>query len=152
MSTYAKGTTVNSDATRAEIERTLKRYGADGFMYGWETDRAIIGFRMRNRHVRFLLPFPTNDEITLTPTGKRRTPEQQSNARAQALRERWRALLLIVKAKLEAVQSGITEFDDEFLAHIVLPDGSTAGEWLKPQIAIAYEHGDMPKLLPGPSQ
>ena len=51
------------------------------------------------------------------------------------------------KAKLEAVETGITEFEDEFLAHIVLPNGQTMGEFAKPQIAHAYDTGDMPPLL-----
>ena len=68
----------------------------------------------------------------------------------QAGRQRWRALALVIKAKLEAVESGITEFDDEFMAHIMLPSGETFGSWAKPQIAAAYDTGDMPPLLPAP--
>ena len=56
----------------------------------------------------------------------------------------------MIKAKLEAVETGITEFEDEFLAHIVLPNGQTAGHWMRPQIAKAYESGSMPPLLPAP--
>jgi len=71
----------------------------------------------------------------------------------QACRARWRALLLCIKAKLEAIESGITEFEDEFLPYIVLPDGRTAAEWLRPQIAIAYKTNRMPTdllALPAP--
>ena len=42
------------------------------------------------------------------------------------------------------------EFEDEFLAHIVLPNGQTMGEFAKPQIAQAYDSGEMPSLLPDP--
>jgi hypothetical protein len=66
----------------------------------------------------------------------------------QAIRQRWRALLLVIKAKLEAVQGGITEFDAEFLPHIVLPDGQTVGDWIIPQVNTAYELGEMPQALP----
>ena len=31
---YAQQTQVSTDKSRAEIERTLQRYGADQFMYG----------------------------------------------------------------------------------------------------------------------
>lgn len=44
MTRYAETTTVTSDASRGEIERTLTRYGADGFMYGWDQSRAVLGF------------------------------------------------------------------------------------------------------------
>ena len=66
----------------------------------------------------------------------------------QACRQRWRALALVIKAKLEAVESGITTFEDEFLAHIVMPDGQTVATHIKPRIAEAYEGGRMLALMP----
>ena len=68
----------------------------------------------------------------------------------QACRSRWRALALAVKAKLEAVAIGITTFEDEFMAHIVMPDGLTVGEHVRPRIASAYESGQVTPLLGGP--
>ena len=50
MSKYAEHTRVPVSQTRNEIERTLERYGADGFLYAHETGRAVIGFRMQNRN------------------------------------------------------------------------------------------------------
>ena len=55
---------------------------------------------------------------------------------------------MVIKAKLEAVTAGISTVETEFLANIVLPDNSTAGEWMIPQIDQAYRTGDMPPLLP----
>jgi hypothetical protein len=66
-----------------------------------------------------------------------------------ACRARWRALALVIKAKLEAVESGITTFEEEFLAHIVLPDGTTLGQWAAPRLAHVYDTGAMPPMLPG---
>lgn len=149
MARYATQTTVSSEASRGEIERILTRYGADQFMYGWDQESAVVGFRMQNRMVRFLLPMPSKGEFKYTPAKHLpRSPQDALAAWEQACRQRWRALALVVKAKLEAVDTGITTFEDEFLAHIMLPDGGTAGEWLRPQIATAYETGEMPKLLP----
>lgn len=65
------------------------------------------------------------------------------------MRQRWRALALVIKAKLEAIESGITTVDAEFLAHLVLPDGRTYGEFALPQIDEVYRSGAMPPLLPG---
>lgn len=150
MGKFAEKTTVAADRSRAEIEKTLTRYGADQFIYGWDADHDAIAFRMNGRQVKFSLPKPdiNSDEIRLTESGKARTQPQINAAYEQAIRQRWRALSLVVKAKLEAVESGITVFDDEFMAHIVKPDGQTIGDWMRPQIALAYEKGDMPKLLP----
>jgi hypothetical protein len=151
MPKYAEHTQVSSAQSRAEIEHTLSRYGATGFMYGWQADKALVGFQMRGKQIKFVLHLPDkNDrEFTHTPSrGQRRSPEQQEAAYEQAVRQRWRALALVIKAKLEAVEAGITVFEDEFLAHIVLPDGRTVGEYMLPQIEESYSSGRMPALLP----
>jgi len=147
MNQYASKSKVDNTASRNEIERTLTRYGAESFMYGWEETRAVIGFKMKDRNVRFVLPMPVLEDFTRTPTGRRRTSKQTKFEFEQAKRQRWRALSLVIKAKLEAVESEITCFEDEFMAHIVLPNGQTVGHWMQPQIESAYENGVMPKLL-----
>lgn len=151
MTRYAEKTSVASDRSRAEIEKTLVRYGADQFMYGWQEDKAIVGFRMNARMIKFILPMPDRSarEFTHTPSkNQRRSDEAITAAFEQAIKQRWRALSLVIKAKLEAVETGIVTFDNEFMAHIVLPDGQTVGQFMRPQIASAYEQGDMPPLLP----
>ena len=50
---YAEKTTVSTEKSRAEIERTLTRYGADQFMYGWDQEQAVIGFRLVGRQIKF---------------------------------------------------------------------------------------------------
>lgn len=146
--TYAENTSVAAERSRGEIERTLQRYGADAFSYGWEGERAIIAFRASERMVKFVVQMPDYGEFARTPSGRRtRSAGQQQSAWEQATRQRWRALLLVIKAKLEAVEAGITTFEEEFLAHIMLPNGTTVGQATIPDIALAYESGKMPKLL-----
>jgi len=60
----------------------------------------------------------------------------------------WRALALVVKAKLEAVEVGISTFDEEFLSNIVLPDNTTVGAHMIPQVERSYLDGSMPLMLP----
>lgn len=150
MARYASTTEVSSDKSRAEIERTLSRYGATGFMYGWSGNRVVIGFQAHGRNIKFVLPMPdkTTREFTHDGRNSRRSPQRQQEAWEQAGRQRWRALSLVIKAKLEAVQAGITVFEDEFMAHIVLPNGQTVGQFMQPQIESAYNSGEMPPLLP----
>lgn len=152
MTQFAAETSVPVEKTRTEIERTLARYKADAFGYMVEPGSARIAFRMAGRHYRFLLPLPRRADFLKTATGQLRAEESVDRAIAQAERQRWRALLLIIKAKLEAAAAGITTIEDEFLAHAVLPDGSTLGEWAEPQIAEAYRVGAMPPnlMLQGP--
>lgn len=147
---YAEKTSVSTDKSRAEIERTLQKYGADQFMYGWDQDKAIVGFRMAGRQIRFLLPMPdkTQRRFTHTPTGKARKESAIYIEWEQACRQKWRALSLVIKAKLEAVEAEIAIFEDEFMANIVLPNGGTVSQFMLPQIKKAYDSGQMPKLLP----
>ncbi len=145
---YAENTSVSVEKSKGEIEKILQRYGADQFISGWDQKKAMIGFRMMNRQVKFVLELPMQEQFGITPSGRRRRDrDAQLKAWEQACRQKWRALALVLKAKLEAVESEITEFDDEFLAHIVLPNGKTTGEFMKPQIKLAYEKNKMPKML-----
>jgi hypothetical protein len=152
MSKFASDTSVSVGKSKEEIERTLTRYGATGFMSGWDSERstAMLTFRIANRMVRFILPIPNKSEFQLTPQGRRRrTALQIEQAWEQAQRQRYRALNLVIKAKLEAVEAGISSLEQEFLSNILLPNNQTVGEYAIPEIAAAYETGKMPKLLPG---
>ena len=148
MGRYAANTAVPIERTRTEIERTLMRYGARAFSYGWDGQRAVIMFEADDRRIRFDIEMPHIGNYLHTPTGLRRSTGAAEDFRDKAVRQRWRALLLIIKAKLEAVESGIVSFEDEFLAHIMLPDGSKVGQWMAPQLQEVYETGQMPDLLP----
>ncbi len=154
MTKFAKQTTVAPEKSRAEIEHLLVRYGASQFMYAIKPEAAAIAFACHGRNVRFVLPFPRADEKRFTHAKDRygypaeRSDTQKRAAYDQEIRSRWRALALVIKAKLEAVESGIAEFEDEFMAHIVLPGGKTMSEHARPMIAQAYETGRVPPLLP----
>lgn len=148
--TYAANTKVSPASSRVEIERILERYGATGFLYGWAEGNAVVAFEMSGRRVKFLLPIPHLDEFAQTETGRERSEGATTTAHQHAIRQRWRALALAIKAKLEIVESGITEFDEEFLAHIVLPGGERIGDWLAPQLERVFSSGQMPPLLPAP--
>jgi hypothetical protein len=145
---YAENTTVSTEKSRGEIERTLQRYGADQFMYGWNQDQAVIGFCLAGRQIKFILQMPDRKSFSKTPTGKPRSQIQSDKEYEQACRQKWRALSLVIKAKLEAVEAGISIFEDEFMANIVLPNGATVSQFMLPQITEAYETGQMPKMLP----
>ena len=43
-------------------------------------------------------------------------------------------------------------FEYEFMANIVMPDGRSVSEHVRPRITSAYETGDMPPLLPDYTQ
>lgn len=149
---YAADTSVPVERSRAELERTLQRYGATAFGYMTEQTRAVVMFEAHGRRIRFDLPLPDRQDRRFTHHSRgARTPAQAQEQWEQACRQRWRALNLVVKAKLEAVDAGISEFEEEFLAWICLPSGQKMGDVARPAIAHAYDTGTMPALMPGVS-
>jgi hypothetical protein len=149
MSKFAANTSVSVSTSKAEIERIVERYGAGQFMSGWSAEQAIIAFTMEGRQVKFVLPMPSREDRRFTHHSKGpRTPEAALKEWEQACRQRWRALALVIKAKLEAVESGISIFEDEFMANIVLPGGRTVSEEVRPLIATAYATGKVQALFP----
>lgn len=149
---YAQNTEVSSDKSRMEIERILQKYGASGFMYGWKGDAAVIAFEMHGKSIKFILPLPNKNDKKFKVTPKReylRTEQEAYQAWEQACRQKWRALTLCIKAKLEASESGITTFEHEFLAHFVMPGGQIFGDYIIPQIEEVRKSGKLPKLMIG---
>ena len=72
----------------------------------------------------------------------------------QACRERWRALVLCLKGKLESIESGIETFEQAFLAHTFLPSGETFGEWAEraENLPAVLSGRPLPALLPPPKE
>lgn len=150
---YASDTSVSVERSRADIERLVGKFGASRFASGWdEHGGAFIAFVFGKRAIRFQLEMPDRqaDEFWATPGGRRRrNAEGAYRSWEQACRSRWRALLLVIKAKLEAVEVGIATIEQEFMAFTVVPgtNGRTLGEVMLPQIAEAIEKDKKPQLL-----
>lgn len=132
MGRFAAKTKVPSRRTRDEIEELLAKHKATSVAVYTSPDETAICFEMNDRRVLFRLRLPD------------RTQDQE-------IRRRWRALFLAIKSKLVSVQENIESFEDAFLAHIVMPDGQTVADHVRPRIATAYTEGKMQPLLPGPT-
>jgi hypothetical protein len=117
---YAAGTKVDSHRSRAELARLLARYGASDFVVLEHDANATIGFALHGKYVQYLLPLPDPDSpfFTHTPTGRPRVFEAQERAYEQAVRQQWRRALLVMRGKLEAVESGLSTFEREFYGAI----------------------------------
>lgn len=150
---YAEGTSVEVTKSKADIEKLVTDNGATGFMSAWETTkkphRSVVIFRLNERMLRYEVPLPDPQVYHHSEGGRARSKEQMRSKADEEHRRRWRALFLIIKAKLEIVASSEEEdsFDRVFLSDILLPDGTTAGDVLVPQLAQSYRDGKMPKLL-----
>ena len=131
---YAEDTRVPIVQSRASIETMLRKTGAARIMSMDEALEAVVLFMLAGRLIKLRV-------------------EIAGDASEQQRRAIWRAVLLVVKAKIEAVAQGITTVEQEWLAHVVLPDGTTVGQWIEPRLQLAYDRGEMPTdplLLEGP--
>ncbi len=148
---YAEGSTVTIAQSRQEIGRILTRYKAGAPVFHEEAEVHHLLFSIGKQPIRIDLPVPP-------PLGP--APRYLNNAqRSQwvARRRKWeretqrryRALALVLKAKLEAVASGIATVEQEFLADLVTRDGRRIGDALAPQLVRVIEEGVFPRLPAG---
>lgn len=123
--TYAEKTSVPVNRTQQQIKELLKFHGADTFALLEQTSCVKLAFRIDGFNYLF-------------------TMDEQEDA--QENRARWRALFLVVKAKLTAVEAGISTMQDEFLANTVMADGQTVGAWATPRLEQLAAGRDVPLL------
>lgn len=147
---YAENTKVPLEQSIAEIMGMVKRAGATHAGQFEEPGRFVIMFSLGERKMKFSVPMITDY------TG----PDRSGNGRAvdkvawveQRNRQKGRALMLVVKAKLESVESGVETFEQAFLANIVLADGATVYDRTSTTIALEYSSGKVqPLMLGGPA-
>lgn len=155
MPRFATQTGVPVERTKADIEQLLVRYKASEFASGWRPGSAMMQFRLGDLSMRFVLPIPRGDEERFRWKKARGQRTRCTDAQAERLvqqetRSRWRALLLVVKAKLEAVECGISTIENEFMAFLVLTDGRTFGDWVVETALPRIRGGQMPPLLGRP--
>lgn len=149
MGRFAEKTEVSVDKSRAEIEKLIVRYGATSTAFMNSADRSLVMFEAKGRRVVFELKLPSQGDHRFTHSARGARPLHVAYAAwEQGCRQSWRALALVIKAKLEAVEAGITTFEQEFYAHIMLPEGRTIYDATKEKVAMAYTSGRMVALLP----
>lgn len=128
-------------------------------MYGMNQKAAMIAFEMKGRRIKFVLPMPDRDapefHTGVHPQSHKPcklSPEKAAAKYEQGTRQKWRALALCIKAKLESVESKIETFEEAFMPHVVMSDGRTIGEVLLPDIGRLVESSKLPPLLEGPKR
>lgn len=146
--TYAKTTTVTPEKSLQEIKSTLIRFGAnrDSFTYAERGRWVGIQFDTANRTVRLEMTLPDRELFALDRYRRRRIETAIDKDWDQACRQRWRTLTILVKAKMAAIEDGISTFEREFMADLLLPSGQTVGQAV--DIDEAMRTGDVPSLVP----
>ena len=150
MSQSYKGTTVNWAKSQTQIVKLLNQWGIYESRFTNLQDRFVLEFRVttdikklafkigveKGLMVRIIVPFTNhkNDEKT----------------REKELNRLHRVLLYHIKAKFVAIESGVTEFMEEFMPHLVIMDKSgnstTLGQSLLPQYKKALDSGEQPEI------
>jgi hypothetical protein len=142
---FAAGTKVPIAKTKTELDELLQKHGATQRYTGHDDARnvAVVGFTIAvgksSRQVRIVVPMPAKERLRSTAAADAR--------HLQACKERWRGALLLVKAKLEAVATGMSTIEREFLADVTLPDGRTVHQAIAEHVASSYETGQPVGLL-----
>lgn len=155
IATFAVGTKVSVEKTRAELDTLLSKYGATarGIVVKDLAGVAQVAFVLRGLPYRLDVPLPKmgNGEPESAPRGWRVWGDLERELwhvkkHEQACRERWRVLLLLVRAKLEAVRLGMSTVEKEFMPDLVLDNGETVYHELGASIQRALAAG-MPLSL-----
>ena len=128
---YGDRTQVPFDRSVREIINLVKKAGAQQVGQMEEPQRLTLMFSLGDRQVRFRVAW-------------------EDNVRSRA--QRARALLLVIKAKLESIESGVETFEQAFLANIVLADGVTVHDRVRADLALEYKGGGQRMYLLGSSE
>lgn len=127
---YAEDTKVPVSQSKGDIEKLVNKYSAPvraDFGIMQRGNAVQIAFVLCERNIMFRMMLPDN---------------------AQEERSIWRALLLTIKGKLESAERGIETFEDAFLANIIMPDGRTVSDTVRPAIENHYSGNTDVPLLP----
>jgi hypothetical protein len=141
---YAEGTDVPVDRSRGEITGILAAHGVErmGWHTGPEGDELL--FEIEGGQYRFSIRKPSLDDVKdqarLDGKDLRYIPDWNAKV-AGEWRRRWRAHVLLLKAKLEFIDGGDTTVTRELLPYRVLKGGQTLEE--------AILAGGLPQLTAG---
>jgi hypothetical protein len=130
---YAQETAVTVEKSQHELSIVLRKAGADQVVVAWDaTMGAGVRFRIGARYAQLVVPPPTPKRLGELRLWRSRWSDEDLIEQEQ--RRSWRALILLVKAKLEAIAAGITTPEREFMPDLLMDDGRRLEEWALPAL------------------
>jgi len=136
MSRYAEGTTVSVESSRGEITGILAKHGVQRM--GWyteperdvlqfEIERDVLQFEIEGRGYRLHIDRPTAAELREQRGREYTYPDNVDwdKKAADEWRRRWRANVLLLKAKLEFADGETSTVERELMPYMLLKDGRT---------------------------
>ena len=141
-----KGTDVYWGKSQSDIMKMLEQVGIDQVRFTSLPDRFVLEFmakideRSVPKAVRIITPLRT-------------AKEANPDRRNKELNIIHRILFNHLKAKFVAIGKGLTEFEQEFMSHLVITDKTgkttTMGEMMLPQYEKNLEDKTIPRFLLG---
>lgn len=144
---YAANTKVSIEKSQTEIKNMLRNYGANRFGVIEDATAGYIMFEYAGMMIQMEVPFPNKDEFKKTETGRNRIASAIEEEFNKAIKRRWRSLFLSIKAKLVAIDDGISTLEKEFLSFIKMPDGRSLSDHIVPRLNELVNNGKMPQIL-----
>lgn len=124
---YAEGTKVSVESSRGEITGILAKHGVQrmGWMGGPDGDQLM--FELAGGSYRLDIRKPTAAELRARDGDQYTYPDNVDwHGKVDGeWRRRWRANVLLLKAKLEFIESGDTTLERELLPYRLLKGGKT---------------------------
>lgn len=129
---YAENTKVTVDSSRGEITGILAKHGV--LNMGWSTtpEGDQLLFELQGGSYRFNIKRPTAASMEAEHSADYRYPynvDWEGKAKQEWMR-RWRANVLLLKAKLEFIDGDASTLERELLPMRVLKNGATLEEFL----------------------
>lgn len=121
---FAEGTKVSVESSRGEISGILAKHGVVRQAWAGEPEGDTLQFELAGHAFRFRIARPTLEEM------RRAYPNAYDwNAKAEGeWRRRWRANVLLLKAKLEFAEGEASTVVRELMPYALLQDGRTLEE------------------------
>jgi hypothetical protein len=132
MARFAEGTTVTVQSSRGEITGILSKHGVDTMAWGSSPSGDQLQFELDGCKFRFTIPRPTQAEAYRLFPNSRRSVEDLLEAE---WRRRWRAHVLLIKAKLEFASGGDTTIEREFMPYMLVGGNRTLADWIETEQA-----------------
>lgn len=126
---YATKTEVTVSRSQEELRSLLLKYGVTSFGFAEQPGGAMLAFQVGDQNHRIFMPIRSGADPAFAYAGsRRRDAKGRKVAAVNEERARWRALVLVVKAKLEYAAILGQSIESAFTEYRVLPSGRTVQE------------------------
>jgi hypothetical protein len=126
MARYASKTSVPVDRSMSEVRGLLLKNNSDAVAIAESKEGASVQFIFEGHPYKFLIkyPSPQDSDMRLNNKGQIKTQVQIEKSIDDEKRRLWRAMVLYIKAAIEAHLSGLVNLKRSLMGNMVIADGS----------------------------